>query len=87
MGGLKTHSNLSTVKYGLKTIDMKARHEFESDEAYRDYLRTYFAAMAMQGVLSHNNPNNYKPNQSEDIVRLSIALSDELLKQLEDANP
>lgn len=38
--------------------------------------REYFAGLAMQGVLSHNSPNNYTPNQAEDIIRLSVNLAD-----------
>lgn len=32
---------------------MKAKHEFETDTAYRKYLKVYFAAIAMQGDLCH----------------------------------
>lgn len=31
---------------------MKARHEFESDQAYTEYLKHYYAGQAMQGMLS-----------------------------------
>jgi hypothetical protein len=46
--------------------------------------REYFAAMAMQGVLSHNHPGTPTPNQTEDIAKYAIGLADELLKHFEE---
>lgn len=40
----------------------------------------YFAAMAMQGILTSRDTN---PNLHEAIATLSIRLADELLKQLD----
>jgi len=64
---------------------MKARHEFESDAAYRDYLRTYFAVMGMQGILASGYTSEYSSIQ--EFTRAIIEHADELLKQLEDDNP
>ena len=46
--------------------------------------REYFAGLAMQGVLSHRHPQTPTPNQAEDIARYSIAIADELLKQIKE---
>ena len=39
---------------------MKSRQDFTTEKDYQDYLRTYFAAMALQGLLTRvpNRPNN-----------------------------
>lgn len=44
--------------------------------------REYFAGLAMQGVLSHNHPQNPTPNQAEEIVKYAIGLADALLEVL-----
>jgi hypothetical protein len=57
---------------------MKARHEFETDQAYQYYLRAYFAARAMQGILSNNTHGSYY----ERIANDSVKLADELINAL-----
>lgn len=61
---------------------MKSIHDFKSVDQYKEYLRTYFAAMAMNGLLYHS----IYPMSEETYAKKSVALSDELLKQLEDGN-
>jgi flagellar hook-length control protein FliK len=47
--------------------------------------REYFAAMAMQGLVS--DPETIKTSGSaKDLVEMALELSDELLKQLENEN-
>ena len=62
---------------------MKARHEFrqeeDSNKAYEEYLRTYFAAMAMQGLLS--NPELTKTHD-EVIAMTSTDAADALITAL-----
>lgn len=43
--------------------------------------REYFAAMAIQGLLTKYSLSN--PGDQEIVAKLSVELSDELLKQLE----
>jgi len=42
---------------------MKARHDFTTDKEWLDYLQTYFAAMAMQGIIC---------NMNNEVVRQAI---------------
>ena len=71
-------------KKNLETL-MKSRNEFTTKEEYNEYLRTYFAGLAMQAMIS--NPNIIRPKESdEDFIWFSeraIRYADELLKQLE----
>lgn len=60
---------------------MKARHEFESDEAYKKYQREYFAAMAMQGLLSGANIKMAAQDLADQSVRCADALITQLNKQ------
>ena len=59
---------------------MKARHEFESDNDYLEYLRTYFAAMAMQGWISSWGVSH--TDDAIDISTRSTACADALIKAL-----
>ena len=73
---------------------MKSRNEFTTKEEYNEYLRTYFAGLALQGLLS--NPQYWK-RVYKDISTLksdkdsiecvfahySIKIAEELLEQLE----
>ena len=73
---------------------MKSRNEFTTKEEYNEYLRTYFAGLAMQGLLA--NPQYWK-RVYKDISTLksdkdsiecvfahySIKIAEELLEQLE----
>lgn len=73
---------------------MKSRSDFDSYENYTAYLRAYFAAMAMQAILS--NPSNNSMDlmgvntagplgfiTAPFAVKEAIQYADELLKQLE----
>ena len=74
-------------KKNLETL-MKSRNEFTTNEEYNEYLRIYFAGLAMQGMLA--NPNGVMTESGmwwhspDEFARLSIICADELLKQLED---
>ena len=73
---------------------MKSRNEFTTKEEYNEYLRIYFAGLAMQGLLA--NPQYWK-RVYKDISTLksdkdsiecvfahySIKIAEELLEQLE----
>jgi hypothetical protein len=45
--------------------------------------REYFAALAMQGVLSHNSKYSPTPNQAADIAMYAVQIADGLLKELD----
>ena len=73
---------------------MKSRNEFTTNEEYNEYLRIYFAGLAMQGLLA--NPQYWKrvyktlsslkaDKDSIECVfaQFSIKLADEILQQLE----
>ena len=78
----------------LETL-MKSRNEFTTNEEYNEYLRIYFAGLAMQGLLA--NPQYWK-RVYKDISTLksdrdsiecvfahySIKIAEELLEQLEE---
>lgn len=57
---------------------MKARHEFDSDEAYNEYLLAYFSGMAMQGWIGRIE----KTDTPEELVLASVNLADRLIKAL-----
>ena len=74
---------------------MKSRNEFTTNEEYNEYLRIYFAGLAMQGLLA--NPQYWKRvyktlsslKANKDSIecvftQFSIKLADEILKQLEE---
>ena len=68
---------------------MKARHEFTSEKEWLEYLKTYFAAMAMQGLLAGHyeyfkgNDDVSVPNSiAEYAVRNADALINELNKPI-----
>lgn len=82
---------------------MKARHEFNSqclkseqcDERYRKYLRDYFAAKAMNGILScisnedfydaiALNAKGKNGKASDEIARMSYGQADAMLKAREE---
>lgn len=60
---------------------MKSKQEFSKQEEYKEYLKFYFAGIAMQGIIA-NAPNGQLSNSKQG-VSLSIQWADELLKQLE----
>lgn len=66
---------------------MKSRNEFTTKEEYNEYLRIYFAGLAMQGLLANCNGGMtsggnhvFSPN---GISELAVLHADELLKRLE----
>ena len=64
---------------------MKSRNEFTTNEEYNEYLRIYFAGLAMQGLLALPYKGTYSSLDEgiERICKFSIKFADELLKQLE----
>ena len=66
---------------------MKSRNEFTTTEEYNEYLRIYFAGLAMQGLIAGRwaCPDNV-PNDVETIVKQAVIHADQLLKQLETSN-
>lgn len=48
--------------------------------------REYFAAMAMQGIVSNPNSVNFYPTQLSIMAEQSINIADELLKQLDNGH-
>ena len=63
---------------------MKSRNEFTTNEEYNEYLRIYFAGLAMQGLIAGRwaCPDNV-PNDVETIVAQAVIHADRLLKKLE----
>jgi hypothetical protein len=61
---------------------MKSVTEFPNIREYQEYLRTHFAGLAMQGILSNTNTLLTVRN-SNDYAEMAIDFADELLKQLE----
>ena len=71
-------------KKNLETL-MKSRNEFTTNEEYNEYLRIYFAGLALQGIIAGRKDELYKIKDEtiKIYVELSIKSADELLKQLE----
>jgi len=70
---------------------MKAEYEFHTKEAYKKYLRAYYAGLAMQGLLASDWGKKMTSEGTADlmtaqIMRGSIVMADELLKALEVTN-
>ena len=65
---------------------MKSRNEFTTNEEYNEYLRIYFAGLALQGIIAGRKDELYKIKDEtiKIYVELSIKSADELLKQLEE---
>lgn len=59
---------------------MKSKSDFNSKEEYHNYLRTYFAGLAMQGLFSDNSRTYRSANE---ICIDALEVADELLNQLE----
>lgn len=63
---------------------MKSRNEFETDADYTTYLRTHFAAMAMQGITTAwsdlNSP--WLPKDSEVLTKRAVQIADALIEAL-----
>ena len=65
---------------------MKSRNEFTTNEEYNEYLRIYFAGLAMQGLIStFTEKASYGGlgTEIEKTIEYAIYYADELLKQLE----
>lgn len=63
---------------------MKARHEFSTDQEYKDYLKVYISALAMQGLLA---AVEYSTNESyqaslKGLPVEAVEYTDGLLKAL-----
>ena len=69
-------------KKNLETL-MKSRNEFTTNEEYNEYLRIYFAGLALQGFCS-NQEFMSNLGKTELIARSCIEIAEELLKQLEE---
>ncbi len=58
---------------------MKARYEFPNDEAYYEYLRHYYAGLAMQGFITRAQSSLFT---SKEVCQLAEMWSDQLINQL-----
>ena len=65
---------------------MKLRNEFTTNEEYNEYLRIYFAGLAMQGLLALPDKGTFGSFDEaiEWVCEVSVKFADELLKQLEE---
>ena len=65
---------------------MKSRNEFTTNEEYNEYLRIYFAGLAMQGLLALPDKGTFASFDEaiEWMCEVSVKFADELLKQLEE---
>jgi len=65
---------------------MKSRSEFRYKEEYLNYLRDYYAGLAMQGLLSiyDSTGDRVVPNLSNSIymAELSVKAADALINEL-----
>jgi hypothetical protein len=66
---------------------MKARHEFKHDEEYNDYLRVYFSAKAIQGIVSTMSDNSLTDLAIETIAKESVKLAAALIAELNKEQP
>ena len=58
---------------------MKQRSDFTTAEDYKEYLRHYYAGLALQGLMTHFNNVSAK----EWYAARAIEVSDELINQLQ----
>lgn len=56
---------------------MKAKHEFKTIVEYKEYLRIYFAAMALQGMMANNAKDTI-----EVFAKVSVEIADALINAL-----
>ena len=69
---------------------MKSRQDFTTEKDYQDYLRTYFAAMALQGICStfSGSPNAERQAEkvgktlSETMAVYAVDVADALINAL-----
>lgn len=59
---------------------MKARHEFQSDKEYNDYLLVYFAGLFMQAIVSRSSASDRPDMPHASAVEYADALLAELEK-------
>ena len=59
---------------------MKARLDFSTDGEYEEYLRHYYAGLAMQGLIA-NAPNGHLSNSKQGVA-LALDWADTLLTEL-----
>lgn len=66
---------------------MKSRYDFNTEQDYREYLRFYYAGMAMQGLLA--NPEHRKEYKGQTYLMQSdiycdqaVNLADALIEAL-----
>lgn len=59
---------------------MKSLYDFSSADQYREYLRTYFAGLAMQGLIAGHDM--YTVLSPEAKASLSVQCADALLVEL-----
>jgi hypothetical protein len=60
---------------------MKARHEFESDAAYMEYLRLYYAGSAIRAIYPIV-PNSSNLSYEEDLARRCVKVANSMIKVL-----
>lgn len=65
---------------------MKSRNEFTTNEEYNEYLRIYFAGLALQGTCSNQEFLKNLNGDPNLVIKACIEIADELLKQLENEN-
>ena len=59
---------------------MKARHEFQTDKEYNEYLRTYIATMVLQGLMFNStHESGMHPGR---IAKIALRETDALIKAL-----
>ena len=61
---------------------MRARHQFPSEERYLEYLKFYYAGLAMQALIPVWNADIR--DKKDDIVNESLEISNHLIKKLND---
>lgn len=66
---------------------MKSRYDFKTEQEWLDYLRFYYAGMAMQGLLSNSRSGDLLTINKEDDSKLvlsvaSVKMADSLIEAL-----
>jgi hypothetical protein len=63
---------------------MKAKHEFKSHKAYREYLRAFFAGIALQGYLASYAQEWWKNEDADNnhAAKKAVEYADALLEKL-----
>lgn len=58
---------------------MKAKHDFQSDQDYYEYLKHFYAGLALQGIISSDGIEDANP---EEIAEACELVSDILVHRL-----